>query len=474
MLVATKNLVHLTYEGKEVFMNSLFSRPLIFNKGAEQVKAAIKNPDSIEDNALLNLLKKFKILVEEEEIAPKTHQQFLMDGKKDLGLYMLVTQKCNLGCTYCLGDNPSYLNQHSMDFTIAKLALEKSARAMRKKGNIQIIYFGGEPLLNWALIKQCIEFVENELKMQFDVNFKHHVTTNLTTLPSDFIEVAEKHNVSILVDIDGRCDLHNKMRPYRNGNGSYDSIIKNLEKISKSDIYYELRATVTSENVEYLPGILKHHRNLNPAACAFPTLIPVNSEGLPLNSNMFPDPDVYSAKLKDVIKEQLFDLSCVCPSNVISARMLRGEYVVYGCGMILGNTAVVNHNGDIFPCIYFVGQKEFCLGNLEKDHNPLSQENWYEKFWLKHERKLHVDNLNECHNCAIRYYCGGGCSVRMLSLQCNDLASKNAKDYFYNINCKASWASVESAIKYFEDKTQKGHAYIKTNPARKSQELTEC
>jgi uncharacterized protein len=113
-----------------------------------------------------------------------------MDGKKDLGLYLLVTQKCNLGCTYCLGDNPSYLNQHSMDFNTAKLALEKSARAMRPKGNIQIIYFGGEPLLNWKLIKQCIEFVEKELKPQFKVNFKHHVTTNLTTLPSDFIEIA--------------------------------------------------------------------------------------------------------------------------------------------------------------------------------------------------------------------------------------------------------------------------------------------
>lgn len=464
VLKPTKNLVHLTYDGKDIFMNSIFSRPLIFKKGAEFVKSAIKNPDSIANENLLSLLKKYRILVEENEVAPQTHQQFLMGGKRDFGLYLLVTQKCNLACTYCLGDNPSYLNQNSMDFKTAKQALEKSACSILPKGNIQIIYFGGEPLLNWKLIKQCIAFVETELKPKFDVNFKHHVTTNLTTLPADFIEIASTHNVSVLVDIDGQCDIHNKMRPYKNGSGSYNAILKNLKKLSDSGIYYELRATVTKENVEELTSILKHHYALKPAACAFPTLIPVNSEGMPLNSDSFPDPTVYSNKLKEVIGEKLFDLSCVCPSNVISARMLRGEFVVYGCGMILGNTAVVNHDGDVYPCIYFVGQKEFCLGNIDSYSNPLSQKNWYENFYLKYERKLHVDNLTECKNCAIRYYCGGGCSVRILSLQGDDPESKIAREYFFDINCKATWASIESAIKYFEEKTEKGHAFIKTRP----------
>jgi len=452
MLKVAKNLVCFSYDDKKVFMNSNFSRPLIFKKGAEQVERALKQPDSITDIKLLNLLKKFKILIEDEESVPKTHQKFILEGKKDLGLYMLVTQKCNLGCTYCLGDNPSYLNNKSMDIETAKMALEKAAMSMLPKGEIQVIYFGGEPLLNWELVKECINFVVNDLSLRFDVNFKNHITTNLTHLPPDFIEIAIKHKVSVLVDIDGNCNLHNSMRPYRTGEGSYEKIIENIKKIADHNIYYELRATITSENVAHLRDILKHHHNLKPAACAFPTLIPVDSEGTPLDSKMFPDPDIYHQGLKDVINDKLFDLSSICPSNVISERMLRGEFVVYGCGMILGNTAVIDHDGTVYPCIYFVGQDNFCLGNVNNEDNPLSQKNWYDKFYLKYEKELHVDNVEKCSECSIRYFCGGGCSVRLLSLKGDDEQTQKAKDYFFDINCKASWASIESAVRYFEEK----------------------
>jgi len=468
MLELAKNFVQFHYDNKMAIMNADFPRPLIFTKGIEKLKDALDNPSLIKEGKLLDLLIKFKVLVKGQEIKPKTHQSFIFEGKKDLGLYMLVTQSCNLRCNYCLGDNPGYMNCQTMNLDTAKKALEKAAQSMLPNGKIQVIYFGGEPLLNWKLIKQCIEYIDNDLKNRFDVKFKNHVTTNLTLLPEDFIDLAIKHDISVLVDIDGDKNIHNKMRPEKTGKGSYDTIMKNLEKISKSSIYYELRATVTSDNVNHIRDISNHHSNLNPAACAFPTLIPVDSEGNPISSDLYPNPDTFSKGLKDVILDNKFDLSCVCPSNVISARMLRGEFVIYGCGMILGNTAVINYDGDVYPCIYFVGQKDFLLGNIKESNNPLSQKNWYDKFYSKHESKLHVDNLEECKDCSIRYLCGGGCSVRMLSLNRNDQTSLKARKYFLDINCKSSWASVEAAIKYFENKTKDGKpAYVATNPPGK-------
>jgi len=457
-----KDLVRLERDESLVLMNGRFPRPLVFTHGRSQVRKAIANPETIDDPELRELLERFRIMVPDgPEESPKTHQVFHDSGKTDLGLYLLVTQSCNLGCRYCLGQNESYLNSEKMDIETAKRTITQAAAAMAPGGSIQLIYFGGEPLLNWPVVRECIKWVDRDLKGSCDVSFLHHVTTNLTRLPGDFLDVAEAHGVTVLVDIDGPEETHDELRPYASGKPSYGRITRNLELLSDRGIYFELRATITSNNVGQLQEIQAHHEALGPSACAFPTLIPVDSEGRAIDSTLFPDPGVFSEQLKAAISDGLFDLSNICPSNVIATRMLRHEMVVYGCGMILGNTAVVDHDGSVYPCIYFVGQDEFRLGNVNETDDALSQRT-YRHFFEKYASRLHVDGLEGCSECAIRYFCGGGCSIRMLSLQEDDERTHVARDYFKKINCAASWASVDASIDYFIEKA--GEGGVKLSP----------
>lgn len=453
MYKIAKDLIKYEYPNKLVLMNGRFPRPLIFYKGFDLVNSALIDPNNINNQKLIELLTDYKILIDGnvEEPIPFTHQSFNINGKSELGLYLLVTQKCNLGCTYCLGDNESYINSSSMSFETIKKTIDSAVNSMLPNGTINFIYFGGEPMLNWKLIKQAVVYIEDELKTSFKINYKHNITSNLTYLPNDFIDFASKYHISVLVDIDGNCNTHNLMRPFRDGKPSYDKIVANVKILKQNNIYFEIRSTITSENVSQINEISKHHKSLEPSACAFPTLIPVDSEGTILDSKMYPDPKIYYSQLSQAIKNNEFTLSNICPSNVLANRVLRGEFVKFECGMILGNTIAVTHEGDVYPCIYFIGQPDFCMGNVLSDTNPLTQENCIH-FYEKYNSVLNVDNIEECKECAIRYICGGGCSVRLLSLQKDNEETKKAKDYFYNITCAGSWSSIETMVEYFENK----------------------
>lgn len=453
MYKIAKDLIKYEYPDKLVLMNGRFPRPLIFYKGFDLINNALKYPNEITNKKLIDLLKDYKILLDGDidEPIPLTHQTFNINGKSELGLYLLVTQKCNLGCTYCLGDNESYINSSTMSFEIIKKTIDNAVNSMLPNGTINFIYFGGEPLLNWKLIKRAVVYIEDELNNSNKIKFKHNITSNLTYLPSDFIDFATRYQISVLVDIDGNCSTHNRMRPFRNGQPSYDKIVRNVKILKQNNIYFEIRSTITSENVGQINEISKHHKSLEPSACAFPTLIPVDSEGTILDSKMYPDPKVYYSQLSQAIKNNEFTLSNICPSNVLANRVLRGEFVKFDCGMILGNTIAVTHEGDVYPCIYFIGQPDFCMGNVLTTKNPLSQDNCI-VFYNRFNSVLNVDNIEECKDCAIRYICGGGCSVRLLSLQRDNEETKKARDYFFNITCAGSWSSIETMVEYFENK----------------------
>jgi uncharacterized protein len=449
MLSVASDLVRLTESGRLVLMNGRFPRPLIFSRGIEQVETALSDPEHISDTDLRDILMRFRIIVEGEEVPPPTHQAFNTQSKTDFGIYLLVTQNCNLGCSYCLGKDTSYLDGHSMSVESAERTIRCGLDSIGSGGALQLIYFGGEPLLNWNLIKHCLEFVQREGSAWPDRKIKHHITTNLTMLPPDFIEIATRHKLTILVDIDGSCSMHNRMRPFRDGRPSYEIIMQNLDALSRAGIYFEVRATITAENVNDLRAIQEHHHRLKPAACAFPTLTPVDTAGQPLDPSTYPDPATYRRELNLVADEGLFDLSSLCPTNVIAARMLRFEFVTHGCGMLFGNTAAVDHEGNAYPCIYLVGRSPFLLGNINEETNPFEQAT-YARLFEEWGSRLHVDQMDKCRDCSIRYLCGGGCPLRIMALDEETEQHRMAREYFHEISCATSWAAIESTIRSYD------------------------
>lgn len=454
MLLVARDLVRFESRGRLVLMNGRFPRPLVFSRGIKWVVDALNDPEHISDTSLRDLLMRFRILVEGEESPPRSHQAFDLERKTDFVIYLLVTQDCNLGCSYCLGKDTSFLDGHPMSTEVAERAIAQGINALRPGGTLQLIYFGGEPLLNWNLIKHCLEFVKREGNAWPDHTIKHHITTNLTLLPPDFIDVAKEHSLTVLVDVDGPCSTHNKMRPFRDGRPSYRRIMQNLNALERSGIYFEIRATITAENVEELRSIQEHHHQLKPQACAFPTLIPVDTAGRPLDPLMYPDPKIYRRELNKVADDGLFDLSSLCPTNVVAARMLRFEFVTYGCGMLLGNTAAVTYDGTVYPCIYLVGRSRFLLGNLRETTNPFGQTS-YAGLFEEWKDRLHVDEMEKCSTCSIRYLCGGGCPLRIMALDEETEPHRVAREYFREISCATSWAAVESTIRNYDVRAAK-------------------
>ena len=185
MYKIAKDLIKYEYPNKLVLMNGRFPRPLIFYKGFDLVNSALIDPNNINNQKLIELLKDYKILIDGnvEEPIPFTHQSFNINGKSELGLYLLVTQKCNLGCTYCLGDNESYINSSSMSFETIKKTIDSAVNSMLPNGTINFIYFGGEPMLNWKLIKQAVVYIEEELKTSFKINLQtqHYLKSDIFT-----------------------------------------------------------------------------------------------------------------------------------------------------------------------------------------------------------------------------------------------------------------------------------------------------
>ena len=454
MLTVARDLVRLEEDGRLVLMNGRFPRPLVFSRGIPDVEAALADPNHICDSGLRDLLVRFHILIEGNESLPLSHQKFNLESKTDFGIYLLVTQNCNLGCTYCLGKGTEYLDGRTMSVEVAERAIRSGLDTISPNGALQLIYFGGEPLLNWKLIKHCLSFAKREGSLQPDRKIKHHITTNLTLLPPDFIEIAKEYHLTVLVDVDGPCSTHDKMRPFRNGSPSYARVMDNLDVLAREGIYFEIRATITSENVNELQAIQAHHHKLKPRCCALPTLTPVDASGRPLDPATYPDPATYRRELNKVADEGLFDLSSLCPTNVVAARMLRFEFVTYGCGMLMGNTAAVSHDGTVYPCIYLVSRPDFVLGNLAEASNPFIQIN-YSRLFEKWKRRLHVDEMEKCNGCAIRYLCGGGCPLRIMALDEMTEPHRIAREYFREISCATSWAAVESTIRSYETRADK-------------------
>jgi uncharacterized protein len=298
-------------------------------------------------------------------------------------------------------------------------------------GTLEIVFFGGEPLLNWPLAKDIIVYCENELKKNNSKNMiTYHLVTNLSFLPSDLIEYAKKYNITLLCDIDGPEKIHDTCRPYQDGRPSHKNIVKNIQRILSFGLEIGLRATVTSLNQDFMLEIAKHHKEIGGSSCAFVPVNPVNSDEDILSERLLPSPQKVSKGMVQIFNSEIWETGAIFPFNQYASSLLPGARTCHGCGAPYGNTPVVDVNGDVYPCIYLVGIKRFYLGNILKGNYPDKQV----LGWMFN--LLHVDQREQCQSCSWRYMCGGGCPVGRLTVLDNPLASKRVRNYCNRMNCE--------------------------------------
>lgn len=196
-------------------------------------------------------------------------------------LYLLCTQFCNLACIYCYNGDDSYERDKAlrMPLSIAQQSISMYASRVPESGELEIVFFGGEPLLNWDLITTLTDWTASEVSPTCKGHIHYHITTNLTVLPCDFIEYARKYSFTILVNIDGDSPTHNLLRPSKSAVlDSFANTTKHFKMLVEAGIIPAARATVTSQNVSALTDIVSLHKELGASSTALVPVNPTNSD----------------------------------------------------------------------------------------------------------------------------------------------------------------------------------------------------
>jgi len=330
---------------------------------------------------------------------------------------------------------------------VAFRAVEMCLKKLAPGGELEIVFFGGEPLLNWSLVKKTILYCEEVLRKRFpDRGWRYHITTNLTIFPADFVVWVKKYRISILCDVDGPPGIHNLTRPFKNGRGSHDRIARNISRLKKEGIEVALRSTVTAHNVDCMLEVAEHHKELGGSGCAFVPVNAVTSDEEILSPQILPDPGKYARGLKAVFESGIWEVGRLFPFNQYLERIRPGARMFLPCGAPYGNTPVVDVNGDVYACIYLVGIKSYKIGNIFSEESFPKRE-----VTAKMMELLRVDNIEECRRCGLRYVCVSGCPVGKLLIEGNPKAGEEVKRYTRKIKCAGIRATVESILWNYAD-----------------------
>jgi uncharacterized protein len=456
-LAVTPDLLRLTRGADELLLASAgHFDPLYVRKGGRYIEAFLAAagdlacPDTIRETfphevRLLDTLLAHRILVPADAApAPAGCACHVPGGdllpQERISLYLLLAQSCNMACVYCLNGRETYqtARQLRMSPKIAKTSIERYLENVRPGGTLEVVFFGGEPLLNWPLAKELIRYCEGTLKPAHpEKKFHYHFTTNLSLLPADLPEWAKRYGITFLVNVDGPPAIHDRARPFAKGGGTHAEIAEHVKRLTDAGLRVDFRATVTAINHEHLPETAAHHKALGGSSSAFVPVNPVNSDEDMLMEALLPSPDTMMAGMAALFGEHLWAPTALHPFSIYAERLRPGCRSEVGCGMPYGQTIVVDVTGNVFPCIYLVGIPRFAMGNVMQGiatDPPV----------LRAMREaLHVDRLAECRGCGMRYLCGGGCPLWRLTVQDNPDASPRTVEYCRRSACDYNRKMIE-------------------------------
>ncbi|MBO4903842.1 MAG: thioether cross-link-forming SCIFF peptide maturase [Lachnospiraceae bacterium] len=348
-------------------------------------------------------------------------------------LCLHVAHDCNLACRYCFaGEGEYHGDRQLMSFEVGKKALDLLVRSSKNRRNLEVDFFGGEPLMNFEVVKQLVEYGRS-LEDKYDKKFRFTLTTNGVLLDDEILDFANKEMGNLVLSLDGRPEVHDRMRPRRGGQGSYDQIVPKFIKAAKSrdQMNYYVRGTYTRYNTDFAEDV-KHIAELGFEQISVEPVVAPLSEDYSLRDEDIPKLcEQYDILAKYMLKRKkegkgfnffhfMIDLSGgPCAYKRIS-----------GCGSGTEYLAVAP-NGDLYPCHQFVGMSDFLMGNVDTgvENTELSG-----KF-----RRCNVYSRQECRNCFAKYYCSGGCAANAYNYS-GDING------VYDIGCKLQQKRVETAI----------------------------
>ena len=368
-----------------------------------------------------------------EDVYKGAIQQFQKRETVVKALCLHIAHDCNLACRYCFAEEGEYHGRRAlMSFEVGKKALDFLIDHSGNRRNLEVDFFGGEPLMNWQVVKDLVAYGRSRENL-YNKKFRFTLTTNGVLLNDEIMEFANREMGNVVLSIDGRKEVHDYMRPFRSGAGSYDLIIPKFLKFAKSrnqENYY-VRGTFTRHNLDFAKDVL-HLADLGFKQISMEPVVAQATEDYAIRPEDVPAVcEQYDILAREMIKREKEGRGFNFFHFMID---LSGGPCVYkrlsGCGSGTEYLAVTPW-GDLYPCHQFVGEEQFLLGNVDEG---IVRPNICEQF-----KNCNVYAKEKCQECFSRFYCSGGCAA-------NSYNFTGRIDDVYEIGCQLQRKRVECAL----------------------------
>lgn len=356
-------------------------------------------------------------------------------------LCLNISHDCNLACTYCFAGKGNFGGpKNNMSLEVGKKALDYLIENSGTRPTCEVDFFGGEPLLNWETIKKLVKYGKEKAALK-NKKFRFTLTTNGLLLNPEKEEFLNKENISVVLSIDGRKSIHDKMRPIASGVGSYDLIAPRIKSLinSRDGQNYYVRGTFTRNNIDFSNDVLF----LADEGYSEISLEPVVADATDDYAFREEDKSQIKGEYKSLVKEYLMRKEAGNPFNFFhfNVDLENGPCLpkrITGCGAGFQYLAVTPE-GDIYPCHQFVGKEDYLLGNVFVGINN--------KELVQTFKDSHIYN-KECKVCWARYLCSGGCHA-------NAVNHSGSIEKPYEMGCFLQKVRLEAAIYLFiKEKTR--------------------
>ncbi len=369
--------------------------------------------------------------------APDVYENYVYDFKKRRtvvkALCLHIAHDCNLACRYCFAGEGEYHGRRAlMSFEVGKKALDFLVANSGNRINLEVDFFGGEPLMNWDVVKRLVEYGRS-LEEPYNKKFRFTLTTNGVLLNEEILEFANREMSNIVLSIDGRKEIHDRMRPFRGGQGSYDLIVPKFKRVAESreQTNYYVRGTFTRNNLDFSQDVLHladlgfRQISVEPVVAGPEADYAIREEDLPKLKEEY---DRLAAEMLRRRREgkgfNFFHFMIDLEGGPCVAKRLSG------CGSGTEYLAVTPW-GDLYPCHQFVGNEKFLMGNVEEG---VLREDLRDQF-----KCCNVYAKEKCRECFARFYCSGGCAANAYNFH-GDVNGT------YEVGCELERKRVECAI----------------------------
>ncbi len=345
-----------------------------------------------------------------------------------------IAHDCNLRCKYCFASTGGFGGHRKMmDFETAKKAIDMLVQLSEGRRNLEVDFFGGEPLMNFDVVKQTVEYARS-IEKEKNKNFRFTITTNGLMLNDDNIAYINREMSNVVLSIDGRRDVNDKMRIRIDGSGSYDAIVPRFQKLvlGRGDKEYYVRGTYTRENLDFDQDIL--------------LLNELGFDQISVEPVVGPETDDYSIRPQDIAKlEQSYER--LMKTMLEKRGKKEGSFNFFhfmldldngpcaikrlkGCGS--GNEYVaITPDGEIYPCHQFVGNEQFIMGTVD---TGITQTELKQEF-----ADANLFNKPTCQECWAKLFCSGGCNA-------NNFAFEKTMLEPHKLSCELERVRLECAI----------------------------